>query len=246
MEFILSLLGVATTASFIFILFFIYSPARFFVRLRSLLPPDFLAELAQIKKECELSDKDAFEPLKGMPQGVELHYVCFGILSVGAGMLLTMEVLPKTILETFNLTGLFFFSLCFSLPAFLFTLSPISYFKTALFSRKLIPISLCILLGFGVIAFGSVRFLNTKLDYGPSKFHKALIVEKKESCIPEGGCHTFCYLKSWRGSFFGRERIETTCWGPSDRLIPGKTVLGLTTKSGFFGFEHLVKREILN
>lgn len=129
-------------------------------------------------------------------------------------------------------------SLGYSVPALIiFTAVSITFLKGRSSSHVDLLINLCIaVIGFPLVTYSGMVIANGYLDNSPASYHEVMAVAKRYSRSKNSTTY-YVKLKSWRENH-AREEIKVNRHS-YDNIHSGVTMLGITTHSGYLGYEWL-------
>ncbi len=164
----------------------------------------------------------------------------------GALLLITgfISFLVSAAYHAFDGGGLFLFSLRYSIPPLLcFWAALVFFFRgKSFFHRLLFPVLVSSLAGALLLGFSWTKILNVRKDTARPQYRQVLVLDRrkegKHSDIP------YLYVEGWKpGRVTEKFQVSGKFFA---QAIPQKTVVILETKPGHFGFEWLVRVQIMS
>jgi hypothetical protein len=135
-------------------------------------------------------------------------------------------------------------SLGHSVPAFvIFTVVSILFLKGRSSSHVDLLVNLCIaMIGIPLITYAGMVVANGYLDKTPANYHEVMAVNKRYTRSKDSTTY-YVKLESWRENH-AREEIKVNKHS-YDKIHDGMTVMGITTRPGYLGYEWLVAYRIV-
>ena len=135
-------------------------------------------------------------------------------------------------------------SLGYSVPAFvLFSAVSIIFLKGRSSSHVDLLINLCIaVFGIPMSTYSGMLVSNGYLDEAPASYHEVVAIDKYYTRSKNSTTY-HVKLQSWRENH-AVEKIKVNKHG-YDQIYRGRTMIGITTRPGYLGYEWLVAYKLV-